>query len=172
MSPPLYTQIMDQLCPRMRPFRKWIFSLGLLPFCIYFALHRGRYSLLDNADLIIHEAGHFLFSPFGDFVYLMGGSLMQVIFPLFLAGYFFRSAYWPGVQLFLSWLGQNLINISVYAADADTRSLRLLGGGRHDWFYLLRRMRWLDYADTIGYLLFAFALVVFLLSLALPLFRE
>ena len=120
----------------MRPFSKWAFSLGLLPFCVYFALHRDRYSLLDNADLIIHEAGHFLFRPFGDFVYLMGGSLMQVIFPLLLAGYFFRSRYWPGVQLFLFWLGQNLINISVYAADADTRILPLVGGGRHDWFYI------------------------------------
>ena len=172
MPPPLYTRIMDRLSSRMRSFRKWTFPLGLLPLCVYLALHRGQFSLLDNADLIIHEAGHFLFSPFGDFVHLMGGSLMQVLFPLFLAGYFFRSGYWPGVQLFLCWLGQNLINISVYAADADTRSLRLLGGGRHDWFYLLRRVGWLDYAETIGYLLFGLALAVFLSSLALPLFRD
>ena len=30
-----------------------------------FALHRGHYTLLDNADLIIHEAGHVFFSLLG-----------------------------------------------------------------------------------------------------------
>lgn len=155
-----------------RPLKKWILSLVLLPLAVYFIWTRGQYTLLDHADLFIHEAGHFFFSFFGNFIRMAGGTLMQILFPLFLAGYFLWSGYRTAVQIFVFWLGQNLINISVYAADARVRKLRLLGGGKHDWFYMLRRLGMLDEADVVGNLFFSLAITVFVLALVLPLLME
>lgn len=93
---------------------------------------------------------------------------MQIVFPLFIAWYFYRNGYRTGVQLFIFWLGQNLINISVYAADANKMKLKLIGG-RHDWFYLLNRLGILQSADIAGYIIFFFAILIIILSILLPL---
>jgi len=37
----------------------------------------------------------------------------------------------------LWWVAQNLWNISVYVKDARAEELPLVGGGEHDWNYLL-----------------------------------
>jgi hypothetical protein len=152
--------------------RKWKISLVLFPIAIYFLVHRGEYTLIDNADLVIHEAGHFFFMFFGQFIQMAGGTLMQIIFPLFLAWYFYSNGYTTGVQIFVFWLGQNLINISVYAADAPTRKLPLVGGGKHDWYYLLSKLGILEFADAVGILFVVFAVLAFLLSMAIPRFTE
>ena len=43
----------------------------------------GNFRLIDNVDLAIHEAGHVFFSPLGEFVGYLGGTLMQLIVPEF-----------------------------------------------------------------------------------------
>lgn len=155
----------------LEPLKKWYLSFLLAPLSLYFIFTRGQYTLLDNIDLIIHEAGHFFFMFFGDFIQMAGGTLMQIIFPLFLAWYFFRNGYRTGVQIFIFWLGQNLINISVYAADANKMKLKLIGG-RHDWLYLLNKLGLRQDADAVGYVIFTLAIIVFIISLLLPLRYE
>lgn len=149
-------------------------SLCMLPVMIFWAVSRGEVGMIDNADLVIHEAGHAFFMFFGHFLYVLGGTLMQLILPSLIAWYFFRSSYRTGVQVALLWLGQNLINISVYAADASQMRLKLLGGSRvkHDWNYLLGQLDIIEYSSEVGYVIFAFAILVFLLSLSLPVFIE
>lgn len=154
------------------PYKKWISSLFLISFAIYFIMNWGTYTLIDNANLIIHEAGHFFFSFFGEFIHAAGGTLMQILFPLFIAFYFFRVGYRTGVQIFTFWLGQNLINISVYAADAQVRLLPILGNGKHDWHYMLREIGFLEHAELIGYLFFLSGLIIFTLAIVLPLFLD
>ena len=61
--------------------KRWIPSIIILPLAIIWIVNRGEYGLLDNIDLVIHEAGHFFFSFFGKFIYTLGGTLMQVILP-------------------------------------------------------------------------------------------
>ncbi len=155
----------------LEPLKKWYLSFLLTPLSLYFIFTRGQYTLLDNIDLIIHEAGHFFFMFFGDFIQMAGGTLMQIIFPLFLVWYFFRNGYRTGVQIFIFWLGQNLINISVYAADANKMKLKLIGG-RHDWLYLLNKLSLRQDADAVGYVFFTLAIIVFTISLLLPLRYE
>jgi hypothetical protein len=155
-----------------RPFKKWITSVIILPLAIYFIFKHGHYSLLDNADLIIHEAGHFFFGFMGSFLQAAGGTLMQIIFPLFLAWYFYRNNYRTGFQIFTFWLGQNLLNISVYAADAQVRKLLLLGNGKHDWYYLLTRLDILEHAEGVGFIFFLLGILVLLATLLAPLFQE
>lgn len=155
----------------LKPLKKWYLSFVLIPLAVYFILSRGEYTLIDNIDLIIHEAGHFFFMFFGDFIQMAGGTLMQIIFPLFIAWYFYRNGYRMGVQLFIFWLGQNLINISVYAADANKMKLKLIGG-RHDWLYLLNKLGLRQEADLIGYVFVVLAICIFILAILLPLRYE
>lgn len=151
--------------------KKWLPSIIILPIAIYWTLNRGNYGIIDNADLVIHEAGHLFFMFFGKFIYTLGGTLMQIILPSLIAFTFFRNNYRTGVQFGLLWLGQNFINISVYAADAQARKLPLLGGNKvyHDWHYLLSELGILEYDFIVGYIFYAMAILIFLITVLLPL---
>ena len=154
--------------------KKWIPSIIILPIALYWVLTRGQYGLIDNADLVIHEAGHLFFKFFGRYIYTLGGTLMQIILPSIIFFYFFRNDYRTGMQFSLLWLGQNFINISVYAADAQARRLPLLGGNKvyHDWHYLLGEIGILQYDAEVGYLLFGVAIVIFFITLIMPLITQ
>ena len=151
--------------------KNWGISIILLPVCAHLVYHRGEYGLIDNADLVIHEAGHFFFMFFGRFIYTLGGTLMQIFLPSLIAWYFFRNLYKTGVQISLLWLGQNFINISVYAADARAMKLPLLGGSHvyHDWHYLLGQLNILEYDTAAGYILFGTAIIIFAVAIFIPL---
>jgi hypothetical protein len=163
----------DQPVPysKWTELKKWVPSVILLPIGIYIVLNRGNYGIIDNADLVIHEAGHFFFMFFGKFIYTAGGTLMQIIIPLLIIFYFFRNMYRLGVQIGMLWLGQNLINISVYAVDAKTQKLPLLGGHMvyHDWHYMLGEIGLLDYSSEVGYFFVGLAIIVFIIMLVMPL---
>jgi hypothetical protein len=152
-------------------FKKWIPSIIILPVALYWGFNRGNYGLIDNVDLVIHEAGHLFFILFGKFIYTLGGTLMQIILPSIIAWYFFRNNYRTGVQFGLLWLGQNFINISVYAADARAQQLPLLGGNKvyHDWHYLLGTLGLLDFDTGVGYIFFGIAVLIFITVILMPL---
>ncbi len=155
--------------------KRWMPTIIMLPIMVWLILNRGKYTWIDNADLVIHEAGHFFFRFFGKFIYTLGGTLMQILLPSLITWYFFRNEYRTGAQAGLLWLGQNLINISVYAADAQAQSLPLLGGNKvyHDWNYLLSETNLLQYDAEVGYIFFGTAVIIFLITALLPLiFQE
>src|SRR3989339_2243743 len=151
--------------------KHWIPTTIMLPIMIWMILNRGTYTWIDNADLVIHEAGHFFFMLFGKFIYTLGGTLMQILLPSLIIWYFWRNSYRTGAQVGLLWLGQNLINISVYAADARAHALPLLGGNKvyHDWTYILGTTNLLQYDIEVGYMFFGLAILIFLMTLLLPL---
>jgi len=155
-------------------FKKWIPSILILPIMLYWILNRGQYGLIDNADLVIHEAGHLFFKFFGSYIYTLGGTLMQIILPSIIFYYFFRNYYRTGMQISLLWLGQNFINISVYAADAQARRLPLLGGNKvyHDWHYLLSEIGLLQCDAEVGYFIFGIAILIFIITLIMPLITQ
>ena len=148
--------------------KRWSFSILLLPVCIYFVMNRGEYTLLDNFHLIVHEAGHVFFTFFGTFVQFLGGTLMQLIIPILLLIIFYKSAMPKGMQLSFFLLGHSFINVSVYAADARTQALPLLGNGKHDWAYLLNEMNLLNFDEQVGYIFFALAILFFVIALIFP----
>lgn len=61
-----------------------------------------QWHLIDGVNLVIHEAGHLIFSPFGEFMMIAGGSLFQVIMPALFVGYFLyhRKYYSAALVLF------------------------------------------------------------------------
>ena len=154
--------------------KRWIPSIIILPLAIIWIVNRGEYGLLDNIDLVIHEAGHFFFSFFGKFIYTLGGTLMQVILPSIIVFFFFRNNYRTGVQFGLLWLGQNFINISIYAADARARKIPLLGGNKvyHDWHYILGELGILEYDQIVGYTFVGIAIIIFAVAVLMPLLTQ
>jgi hypothetical protein len=103
----------------------------------FLASHPDHYSWIDSLDLAIHEAGHPLFGLFGEFIGFAGGTLMQLIIPTVFLGYFWRRGDRHAATVMLWWIAQNLWNVSRYVGDARTEELPLVGGGEHDWAYLL-----------------------------------
>jgi hypothetical protein len=110
--------------------------------CLYFlwcAYDPFRWHLIDGVNLVIHEAGHIVFMPFGGLITVAGGSLFQIIIPAAFVIYFYRRGQVYSAALVLFWVGESLLNVSVYAGDALDLQLPLLGGedSIHDWNYLL-----------------------------------
>ena len=122
----------DQPSTVARPSRSRLALTGALALygvpCLL-APEAGR--LLDAVDLAIHETGHLVFGPFGEFLGFLGGTLFQLIIPAAFAVSFWRRADRHGATVALWWVAQNCWNVSVYVRDARTQSLPLVGGGEH-----------------------------------------
>ena len=113
-------------------------------------------SFMHNILLPIHEAGHVLFMPFGEFLTIAGGSLFQVLLPLAIGVAFLRKNRDPfGAAVCLWWAGISLIDLAPYIYDALHPQLMLLGGhtgedGPHDWIYLFETLGGLQHAQAWG----------------------
>jgi hypothetical protein len=148
---------------------------GACLWAVFYLRQADRFGLLDNVDLPIHETGHLVFSPFGEFVQFAGGTIFQLLFPLVFVGYFLRRGDRFAGWFLMGWVAQNLWNVSRYVADARAQELPLVGGGEHDWAYLLGRMGLLAHDQGIasgihlaGLVLFAFAMLFAFLSSDAP----
>lgn len=136
-----------------------IVAIAAGAYFLWAALHPLDWRLIDGVNLIMHEAGHIIFMPFGEFVMIAGGSLFQVIVPAVFAGYFYYHQKSFSCALVLLWVGESVLNVSVYAGDAVEMQLPLLGGNDsiHDWNYLLDHLGWLSHTAGIAKALHAIA---------------
>lgn len=128
----------------MKPnYPKLVFAVLLTIYFLWIAYAPMQGSFLDFVDLPIHETGHLLFRPLGEFMMIAGGSLFQVIFPLVFVGYFIWHEKYYSAAIVLFWVGQSILNVWVYASDAVVMQLVLTSGftgtegSFHDWNYLL-----------------------------------
>lgn len=140
------------------------FTALLAVYGFSIARHTEAGSLMDNVDLPIHETGHLVFMPFGEFVQFAGGTLFQLIVPLVFLGYFVRRTDHYPASVMLWWVAQNCWNISVYAADARTELLPLVGGGEHDWAYMLGALGWLKFDHRIAKMFMSTGVLLLLVS--------
>jgi hypothetical protein len=152
---PRETAAQNDIWARLRPEwspvpRAWLVTVTLLFMWLIVALwldDDGYLLGLDGLNLIIHEAGHFLFAWFGDTLELYGGTLLQLAVPLLFVPAFARRGEAQGVALAGVWFFENFLNVARYMADARVQVLPLVGGGEHDWYAILMRWRLLQY-DT------------------------
>jgi hypothetical protein len=135
-----------------------LFSSALIAWGLKFILtplesnYAGE-SFMHLINLPFHEAGHLIFSPFGRFIGVSGGSLMQLLVPLVCFLTFLiktRDTFAASVALW--WLGESLMDLAPYINDARYLKLVLLGGvtGRdvadyHDWEFILSHLGLLEY---------------------------
>lgn len=128
---------------------KTILTLLLAYFTIRL-LTGSEYVLFDNINLIFHEAGHTFLLPFGQTFHFLGGTIGQLAVPVALATYFFFSQRDVFASLVCFWwVGQNLVNIAYYIADAPYQRIQLIGG-THDWAFLLGQWNLVGSSELIG----------------------
>jgi hypothetical protein len=130
-------------------------------------------SFLHLPDLVFHEAGHIVFSPFGRFMAVLGGSLLQVLIPVIAAIAFLRQDEKFGAAICSWWAGQNFIDLAPYIADARRLRMVLLGGRTgaevegHDWEYILTQLGMLHLDVRLGMAAYGLGMILMVGSLAL-----
>lgn len=129
----------------------WLVFYGL--FLLHALSDDDGYLLIDHVNLIVHEAGHLLFSWLGATLGLWGGTLLELLVPLALAAYFAFHRQTTGAAFAAFFFFENFLYIATYMADARVQMLPLvtvgdpsLGG--HDWFQIFASLGLLPH-DTL-----------------------
>ena len=111
-------------------------------------------TLFHGIDLVIHEVGHILFAPLGEFMGFAGGTLAQLLAPIGAGIAFYRQRDWFAVAIAGCWLGINCFEIVEYAGDALARQLPLVSPTsaepEHDWTFMLARLGVLHHTDAVA----------------------
>ena len=132
-------------------YPRLLLTLGLGAWGWYLGTHPGSWSFgLDDVNLAIHETGHLIFLPFGEWLTVAGGTLFQLLVPLSFAAYFARRGDRYAATVPLWWAGENLFGIARYVSDARAQALPLVGGGEHDWTWMLYELDVLHRELEIG----------------------
>lgn len=116
---------------------------GLVAYIAWFSWRGdGWVPLMDSANFAVHEAGHPLVGIFSDRLAAYGGTLAQLLFPAICVLEFWRRREALSCALGGIWLGQSLLNVARYVADARALALPLAGFSEHalhDWNVILSR---------------------------------
>jgi hypothetical protein len=155
--------------------RRWIWlRVALLAYLVYVdarALADSEsWNLFGGLTLGVHELGHVLFSPFGEWLSVAGGSITQLAAPLAAAVVLARQADWYGVGIVGTWEAYSLTNLATYVGDASAQELPLVGLSdepMHDWNYLLGHADLLSHDIAFARLLRVIAVLTLLASTAL-----
>jgi len=125
----------------------------------------------STGSISSRTAGHLLFSWFGEFITILGGTLGQLSVPIACSVYFYlrKERFSAAVALF--WLGQNFVNVSRYVKDAQAMDMPIVslgdGDSIHDWNYLLLKLNVLRHDQAIGNTVLGLGLLIMLLSVLL-----
>lgn len=119
-------------------------TAALAIYTIWIIATADRFHFLDSVNLAIHESGHLAFAWGGEVLAALGGTLLQLLMPLAIALSFWRRGDGHAASVALWWTGQNCFNIARYIGDARAQELPLVGGGEHDWTFLLAHWGVLD----------------------------
>jgi hypothetical protein len=138
-----------------------ILTIVLAVYGIYYLIAPSHFGLVDYINLPIHETGHLVFAPFGEFIGVLGGTLLQLLFPLAFVSYFWRRGDRHAATVAGWWVAENCWNIAVYVQDAQAQELPLVGGGEHDWAYLLGELGLLEHDHFIGQLVRFVGVLIF-----------
>jgi hypothetical protein len=137
------------------------FVIGLMSFFFfYMVIKRSSWCFLDYVNLPFHEFGHILFNPFGETMQFLGGTLNQLMWPVILFVYFIKKKDLFASSFCLFWFGENFLNIGKYIADARAMRLPLVGGGIHDWNFLLGKWNILRYDLAISNVVFILGVII------------
>ena len=128
-------------------FFAWIFAHHILSW-VGIVDHPYMNFFIGRANFLVHELGHFVFIPFGEFIQIAGGSIFQLLVPVILMAGFYKQRDYFAIAFAFCWLGTNFFYVATYIADARAQELALLSPSGatepiHDWNYLLGRLDWL-----------------------------
>ena len=129
-------------------------------------------SFMHNINLVFHEAGHVIFRLLGNFMAILGGSLLQLLVPLIVILVFiFKHRDNFAASIGLWWLAQSMMDLVPYINDARSQEMWLLGGvrgkdmpGIHDWNNILSRLDLLEYDHDLATTVMVVAIGLMILS--------
>ncbi len=106
-------------------------------------------------NLGIHELGHLVFRPFGEFVMILGGTFWQCMVPVISFFMFYKQRDYFALAVSFCWLSTNYYDVATYIGDARARDLPLVspfgvGPITHDWQYMLSRLGMLELDTSIA----------------------
>ncbi|MBD8525873.1 hypothetical protein [Pseudomarimonas arenosa] len=142
------SQLIDRL-PALDGQRYLGFSTAVLLAAVW-VLSFDFVPILDHVNLAFHEAGHPAFGLFGNTMGWLGGTLGQFVFPIATTWHFARREQWFSAAACAIWFFENFRYVALYLGDARTQALPLVGGGEHDWAYLLGHWGLLEYDTRIA----------------------
>ncbi len=123
---------------------------ALLAVYVVWLAFAYRYHFIDGVNLLVHEAGHVLFGFFGEVLGTLGGTLLQLLFPIAFVVYFARWGQRFEAAVCGVWAAESGMYTAEYIADAQLQALPLVGGHIHDWHWLLSRAGILGWCEEIG----------------------
>lgn len=129
-------------------------------------------SLMHLPMVPIHEFGHILFRPFGEFMHLLGGSLFQVGLPLVFGAIFLAKNRDPfAAAVMLWWSAVAVMDVAPYVYDAQLPQHVLLTGrtgetGAHDFIDVLGDLGLLTRAQAVGFVVHRVGVAMLILSIA------
>lgn len=129
--------------------------IALLAFSLILARWMAKDSdgflrIVDDIDLVIHEAGHPIFGIFGEQPMWFGGTLMELVVPAGIAIVFWYQRSALSAAFAAVWFFENFHYIGWYMADAQEMALPLAGGGEHDWNTIFTHYGVLDQYESIS----------------------
>ena len=134
----------------------WRIVLMAILFLVSFQMiiRENHWCIFSGINLGIHEVGHLMFRFFGEFLYFLGGTILQCAAPVISLTVLMRIPDFFGIPFCGVWLASNFYNVGVYVADARDMALPLVsvGGGDacHDWNYLLSQAGLLHFDRFFG----------------------
>ena len=140
--------------------------IAAIAFWIHALTDKDHFLILDYVNLSFHEFGHIFFGILGRNIGIWGGTIAQLLMPFMVLVSFWRRGETSGVAFSIFWIGENLLNISVYVADARSRLLPLVGGGEHDWYIILSGMGMLQYDTIIAGIVKALGWIIMIAAIA------
>lgn len=148
----------------------WVGTAILLPICGYYVYRGSGITILDSLCMLVFDAGRLVFEVISPALVHLGGVAVLVILPLLLIWYFSSYGYCLGIQVFMFWLGQNLLFLSRTCEGAGSRHVSLLNRYEFDVYALLSYLQLENSLVVIGHTLFMVGVAVFLALLVLPLY--
>ena len=152
---------LSTLCANVREWvggRSWLVRIPVL--LLFGAIFKhwcadpSSSSIFWGLNLGLHELGHLLFRPLGEWWSVAGGSLTQCAAPLCSFIVFCRQRDYFALSFSFGWLATNLFETANYIADARAMVMPLVSpfGGEvwHDWNYLLSRAGWLAWDHALA----------------------
>lgn len=148
----------------------WIASMSLLPICGYYVFKGAETTILDTLCMLVFDAGRIVAASISAPLGHLGGAFLLLVLPILLVWYFSAHGYRFGMQVFLFWLGQDLIFLGRTTMGVDVRQTALLNSYEFDIHAILSYFQLVSSATVIGQFLFMLGTVAFITLLILPLY--
>lgn len=121
--------------------------------------------LVSYSLIPVHEVGHILMLPFGEFLEAFGGTLFQEAMPLAIGvAFIVRNRDNFAAAVCLWWAGSGLIHSAAYVYDALDEQMVASEVGGHDWVAILEYLGQLHRAHQWGFVVHKLAVLVMIIG--------